>query len=150
MTNYTENPKGIFILVYKNGICVDLDFRDRITLEDLKDAVVLNKNHSNFIIGNEVKRKTDIVSKYLPFRPEWYKVLRLIHRGLIKFLCNKKDSAMELLAEIKKSLDFIGLRDVNYKGSFKEDMIEAFRCVCNKYDVGYEIKVLFGNLFSEF
>lgn len=149
MTNYTENPKGIFIIVYKNGICVDLDLRDRITTEDLKDAFVLDRNNSNFIVGNEVIRKTDVVSKFLPNRPEWYKTLRLIHRGTIKFLCDKKDVAWELLTEVKDSLNSIGVRQDNYKGCFKEDMTEIFNCICDKYDVEYEIKVLFQGLFNQ-
>jgi len=34
MTNITENPKGILILVYKDTISVDLDIRESISQED--------------------------------------------------------------------------------------------------------------------
>ena len=186
MTNFTEKPKGIFILVYKNGICVDLDMRNTIIEKDLEDCVILNKNENNFLLSDHISRITDIESKWMPSRPEWYKTLRLLHRGLIKFLCGKTDAALELLSEIKESLDCIDIKldcvgvkpdcidiklncaginikeadlkeadfiekadfEADFNDSFKKDMVEIFNCIDNKYDVGYEIRELFGELFK--
>lgn len=38
MINFTENPKGILILVYQDNTSVDLDLRETISQEDLKDT----------------------------------------------------------------------------------------------------------------
>jgi predicted nucleotidyltransferase len=78
MTNYTENPKGILILVYKNCLCIDLDIRQAISIDELNEAIILQKFNKNFIIDKEIIRK-EILSHYLPRREQWYKILRLIH-----------------------------------------------------------------------
>lgn len=57
---------------------------------------------------------------------------------------------MELLTEIKENLNFIGVRDVNYKGVFKEDMTEIFNCICDKYDVGCESKICLRNYLMNY
>lgn len=149
MTNYTENPKGIYIIVYQNGICVDLDLRNSVTPEDLQDAIILVRNESNFVLGDTVSRKTEIYSKYLPDRPAWYKVLRLLHRALIKFLCGKIDSAHALWREILESPDTIDIKDVDTSGDFKRDMIEVFHRIDRKYNVGCGIRGLFQKLFDQ-
>lgn len=43
MTNFTENPKGILILIYQDNISVDLDIRETISQEDLQNSKVLLK-----------------------------------------------------------------------------------------------------------
>ena len=143
MTNYTENPKGIFILIYENGLCVDLDLRDSIVQEDLEDAIILNKEDSNFIVAEQLIRKQNITSKYLPERPEWYKVLRIVHRGLIKYLCGNTQSAQILLSEVKESLCEIGIDNLEYADDFDKDMEIIFKQICKKYDVDEELKSLF-------
>ena len=58
MINFTENPKGILILVYKDNISVDLDIRETISQQDLQNSIVLLKYDTNFIIDNkEIIRK---------------------------------------------------------------------------------------------
>ncbi|GLC30187.1 nucleotidyltransferase domain-containing protein [Clostridium omnivorum] len=100
MTNFTENPKGILILVYQDNISVDLDLRETISQQDLQDSIVILKYDINFIIDNKEIIRKQVKSEYISNRPEWYKTLRLLHRGIIKYLSNKTDSAYELLEEI--------------------------------------------------
>jgi len=149
MTNYTENPKGIFIIVYRNGICVDIDLRNSITPEELRKGTVLVRKDISFVLSDTVNRKEEIDSTYLPDRPEWYKVLRLIHRALIKYLCGKIHSASQLLGEVLVSLDFIDIRHAETSGDFKRDVIEVFHRIDKKYNVGCEIRDLFKDLFSQ-
>ena len=66
---------------------------------------VLLKYDTNFVMNNEKIIRKQITSKYIPIRPTWYKTLRLVHRGIIKYLSNKTDSAYDLLSEIKDSLN---------------------------------------------
>ena len=55
MTNFTENPKGIFILIYKNGICVDLELRETVLQEEIEKYIVLLRNNSNFLICDKIQ-----------------------------------------------------------------------------------------------
>ncbi|SEW30959.1 hypothetical protein [[Clostridium] fimetarium] len=101
MTNRTENPKGIFILNYENGISVDLDIRETVLQTELDNEIILCDY--GFHILEETKRKT-IQSKFLPERPEWYKAVRLIHRCCIKYLCGKQIAAQELAIEVDDAI----------------------------------------------
>lgn len=150
MTNFTENPKGILILVYEDSISVDLEIRETISQQDLENSIVLLRYDENFVIDNKNIIRKQIESNYMPNRPEWYKVLRLLHRGTIKYLSNKTHSAYELLDEIKESLITLGIRDLSYSNNFEEDIKLIFHRFCREFQVDSQIKDLFHNLFKEF
>ncbi|MDF2880496.1 MAG: polymerase beta domain protein region [Clostridiaceae bacterium] len=149
MTNFTENPQGILILIYKNAISVDLDLRETITKEDLINSNVLLKYNTNFILNNEIIRK-NITSIYMPDRPLWYKTLRLLHKGIIKYLSNKTDSAYDFLCEIKENLSMLEIKDLNFNNNFVNDIQCIFNRLCNEFQVDSEIITLFNDLFKEF
>lgn len=144
MTNYTENPKGIFILDYKNGISVDLDIRLTVTQNELDSSVVLS--NFGFSVGDAVMRK-DIRSKYLPKRPQWYKTIRLIHRCCIKYLCNNLKAADGLKQEIIDSVYQCCKKTPIYKNEMKIDLMMAFQAICDEFTVDQDIVTLFENLF---
>ena len=150
MTNFTENPKGILILIYQDNISVDLDIRETISQQDLQNSIVLLKYTTNFIIDNKEPIRKQVKSNYLPNRPEWYKVLRLLHRGTIKYLSNKTDSAYKLLEEIKSNLVSLDIVDLNFNDNFEDDIKCIFDKLCAEFNVDSQIKVLFHNLFKEF
>lgn len=150
MTNFTENPKGILILVYDDNIAVDLDIRETISPEDLENSKILLKYDTNFIINNKEVIRKEIVSKYMPNRPIWYKTLRLLHRGTIKYLSNKNHSAYNLLSEIKESLTILNINDLDLKNNFEEDIQCIFKRICKEFQVDSQIEVLFNTLFREF
>lgn len=150
MTNFTENPKGILILVYQDNISVDLDIRERISQQDLNNSIVLLKYDTNFIIDNKEIIRKKVESNYIPNRPEWYKVLRLLHRGTIKYLSNKTDSAYNILEEIKESLTLLKITDLSFSNNFKDDIKCIFDKFCKEFKVDSQIEVLFYNLFKEF
>lgn len=148
MTNFTENPQGILILVYTDTISVDLDIRDTISSEDLTGSIVLVSHDDNLILNDSNVIRKKINSKYMPNRPEWYKTLRLIHRGLIKFLSGKKESAYELLSEIREKMDILGMGGVVYSNSFDLDIKAVYREICKYYEVDKKIMDLFEALFK--
>lgn len=150
MTNFTENPKGILILIYQDNISVDLDIRETISQQDLQNSIVLLKDDTNFIIDNKEIIRKHVESNYIPNRPEWYKVLRLLHRGAIKYLSNKTDSAYDLLEEIKESLISLKITDLSFNNNFEDDIRCVFNKFCEEFEVDSQIKVLFRNLFKEF
>jgi Nucleotidyltransferase domain. len=150
MTNFTENPKGILILVYQDNITVDLDIRETITEEDLKDSKILLKFDENFTLDNESIIRKKIISRYMLERPAWYKMLRILHRCAIKYLSNKKDDAAILLAETKDSIFELAVDDIYYKNNIADDLQIIFDSICSKFQVEQQIIVLFNNLFKEF
>lgn len=150
MTNFTENPKGILILAYQDNISVDLDIRETISQQDMQDSIVILKYDLNFIINNKEIIRKHVKSEYIPNRPEWYKTLRLLHRGIIKYLSNKTDSAYELLEEIKESLTLLKITDLDFNDNFEDDIKCIFNKFCNTFEVDSQIKILFNNLFKEF
>jgi predicted nucleotidyltransferase len=150
MTNFTENPKGILILVYQDNISVDLDIRETISQQDLHDSIVILKYDTNFIIDNKEIIRKQVKSDYIPNRPEWYKIIRLLHRGIIKYLSNKTDSAYVLLEEIKENLISLKITDLSFNNNFEDDIKYIFNRFCKEFEVDSQIKVLFNNLFKEF
>lgn len=150
MTNFTENPKGILILVYPDNISVDLDIRETISQEDLIDSKVLLKYDKNYILNDQSIIRRAITSDYIPNRPTWYKILRLLHKGTLKYLSNKTDSAYNFLTEIKEKLDDININNLKFNDNFEEDIQSIFNELCKRFEVDSEIKSLFYNLFKEF
>lgn len=149
MTNRTVNPKDILILVYPDNISVDLDLRESIITEDLEDSKILVKYDESFYLSDGEAKRKSINSKHLPNRPEWYKVLRLIHKGIIKYLSNKTNSAYSFLSEVKENLNLLGISNLSMNGNFKDDMKKNFLEMCKEFNIDLEIKVLFENLFKE-
>lgn len=150
MTNITENPKGILIIIYEKSLSIDLDIRETISKEDLEDSKVILKNDRNFSISNNEAIRKQIKSPHLPDRPNWYKVLRLIHKGTIKYLTNKTDSAYIFLEEIKESLMSLKISDLSYNNNFEDDIICIFNRFCKEFEVDYQVKNLFYSLFKQF
>lgn len=150
MANFTENPKGILILVYQNNISVDLDIRETISQQDLVDSLVLLKYDRNFIINEKEIIRQQIKSEYIPNRAEWYKVLRLFHKGISKYLSNKTNTAYNFLEEIKEKLSNIQIADSDLNNNFEDDVRYAFDIFCKEFEVDPQIKMLFDNLFKEF
>ena len=150
MTNFTENPKGILILIYQDNISIDLDIRETISQQDLQNSIVLLKYDTNFIINNKEIIRKQVKSNYMHNRPEWYTILRLLHRGTIKYLSNKPDSAYNLLKEIKESLISLKINNLSFNNNFEDDIKCIFNEFCKEFEVDSQIKVLFHNLFKKF
>ena len=150
MTNFTENPKGILVLAYPDNVSVDLDIRETVEQEDLLDGKVLLKYDDNYILSYKPIIRKVITSDYIPNRPTWYKTLRLLHKGVLKYLSNKTESAYNFLAEIKENLDALNINNLKFNGNFEDDIQGIFNEFCKRFDVDSEIKVLFKNLFKEF
>lgn len=149
MTNFTENPKGILIIVYKNGLCVDIDVKESISSNDLIEGKILVGNKEHFRETDKEIRRIMNGMDCLPEREEWYKIIRLIHRGLIKYLSNKRNEGNNLLLEIKHSMKYIEINNLKYNDNFKTDINIIFHEICNRYNVCLDIQVLIKNLIEK-
>lgn len=144
MTNYTENPKGILILNYADGISVDLDIRKIVLKEEIEANCILCD--FGFDFGKNVERlelKTDLV----PERPLWYKILRLIHRCCLKYLADKVENAVGLAKEVALGVEQCCGISLQRQG-IPERMVEAFNSIDKYFDTGVTIQELFNPLFK--
>lgn len=144
MTNYTENPKGILILNYENGISVDLDLRKTVLKEEVEENMVLCD------FGFEFKEKIErleVKTKLIPERPLWYKTLRLIHRCCLKYLADKTEAGKGLEMEVAEGVEeccHVHLQ----RQKISDKMIEAFNIIDQKFEAGAAIRALFTPLFK--
>lgn len=147
MSAKTERPKGILILVYKNGLCIDLDVRKSITSEELNRSVLLNCENINDYVKSDIMRYEDIYIPSVPEREDWYKLLRLFHRSLIKRLSLKITEAESILQEIKNEIekDF----NVSWRGRYIDDIKIALGCLWEDHTVPEEFNRLIYKLINE-
>ena len=93
--SYASNPEGIIIVIYEDGVAVDLEVIESVDvtdnscflhMENIKDRV-FNRNSS---ISKEICHRND-----LP-----YQIARLFHRSLIKYLAGKTETGVSIANEI--------------------------------------------------
>lgn len=146
MTNLTENPKGIYILNYKNGISVDLDIRESVLSGEIENKVILC--NYGFKVADEIERST-IMSRYMPERPQWYKTIRLIHRCCIKSLCGKADAAEGLADEVCNLVCALTNQKIVESDSIKQRMSNSLHYINQNYCIDKSIIDLLKKLFQE-
>ena len=146
MINLTENPRGIYILNYKNGISVDLDIRESVLSGETDNKVILCNYRFN--IADEVKRSS-ITRSYIPERPQWYKTIRLIHRCCIKFLCGKSDAAEGLADEACHAVYALTNQKIVKSSSIKQRMSDSLHYLDQNFCIDKGIIELLEVLFQE-
>ena len=57
----TERPLGIIIVIYQNGLCLDLDFRDKVTGEEIENADVIGSIFDENDIAESLQRCENIL-----------------------------------------------------------------------------------------
>ncbi len=146
MTNLTENPRGIYILNYKNGISVDLDIRESVINREIDNNIILYD--FGFKIGGEVKRNS-IINSYIPERPQWYKTIRLIHRCLLKYLCKKTEAAEKLADEVCHAVYILTDNIIPKNDNIKDRMYKALYYLNKNYNIDKNIIELLEELFQK-
>lgn len=108
--SYTTNPEGIIIVIYEDGVSVDLEVVESAEVTDNGFFHIENikeyEYHRNSCICKEVCRRNDVP----------YQTARLFHRSLIKFLAGKTETGVSVANEISVFLDSnISVTESNYK-----------------------------------
>lgn len=108
--SYTTNPEGIIIVIYEDGVSVDLEVVESAELTDNgffhRENIKEYEYHRNSCICKEVCRRNDVP----------YQTARLFHRSLIKFLAGKTETGVSVANEISVFLDSnISVTESNYK-----------------------------------
>jgi len=101
MVNFTERPKGIVMVTYSKGLCVELDCRDYINKEEMNEIVVINDSNMK-INEREVTRK-EVTSQYV-YQFPYSMDLRLLYKSLLKYLCTKEKESIDLLKEFEDQI----------------------------------------------
>lgn len=122
--SYTTNPEGIIIVIYEDGVAVDLEVvesaevtdNDFFHMENIKEY----KYHRNSCICKEVCRRNDVP----------YQTARLFHRSLIKFLAGKTETGVSVANEISV---FLGSNTSVTESNYKNGIMRLFGQYNDKY-----------------
>ena len=131
--SHTTNPKGIIIVIYEDGVAVDLEVIESISaLDNVFFHLESIKNHfylRNSGIYREICQKTDVS----------YQTARLFHRSLIKYLAGKIEAGVSVANEIVAFLKIdSNVTESNYKNGIT-NLIEQY---CDKYPLDEEYRSL--------
>lgn len=134
--SYTTNPNGILIVIYKNGVAVDLEI--------IKETGVSFTNyfHKENIKIINYTRDTEICKILALSDDENYRVSRLFHRSLIKYLSDKKEIGISIFNEI---LSFMGYKTITDSQEYNLYFID----VLNDFKSKYNMQLDYYNLLCE-
>ena len=118
--SFTHNPEGIIIVIYEDGVAVDLEIIEKIDIASNEffhtDDIKLYNYSRNEKLCKEFSLKDDM----------HYQISRLFHRSLIKFLSDKKDIAASIANEIVTFIDCnISIDKANYNSNIP-DLLKVF------------------------
>jgi hypothetical protein len=137
--SYTTNPEGIIIVIYEDGVAVDLEVVESVDVEDDRffhpENIKERAFRRNISICREICRRDD-----LP-----YQTARLFYRSLIKYLSGKKEAGVSVANEIASFLDSVFcVTDTGYKNGITQ-LMELFH---EKYPLDTEYRNLCMELIS--
>ena len=118
--SYTTNPEGIVIVIYEDGVAVDLEVIESI---DVKDEEYF---HEERIKNYEYLRNNRVCKDICSRIDEPYQTERLFHRSLIKYLGGKKEAGVSLANEI---VEFIHSKTVVTESDYRNgisNLIEEY------------------------
>lgn len=134
--SYTHNPLGILIVIYEDGVAVDLEIIEKIDIED-KDFF-----HTDDIKIYNYSRNEEICKALFLKDDMDYQISRLFHRSLIKFLAGKKDIGVSVANEIATFSNANSIVDeVNYKNKIT--------ALLRSFDEQYQLPLEYRNILCE-
>ena len=94
----TTNPEGIIIVIYEDGVAVDLEVIESIDVTDEEFF------HTEKVKDREYCRNSSVCKEICPRCDVPYQTARLFHRSLIKYLAGKQDLGVSVANEIAEFL----------------------------------------------
>ena len=129
----TTNPEGIIIVIYEDGVAVDLEVIESV------DVTADSYFHSESIKNHEYKRNSSICKELCLRCDEPYQTARLFHRSLIKYLGGKKDVGVSVANEIAA---FLYGGPAVTESDYKKEMTSLIK----EYDAKYPLDVEYREL----
>ncbi len=134
--SYTTNPEGIIIVIYEDGVAVDLEVIESVESADNEffhlDNIKEHEYHRDGRICKEICQRNDVP----------YQMARLFHRSLIKFLAGKKETGVSVANEISVFLN-------NSTSVTETDYKNGITCLINQYRDMYTLDTKYHSLCLE-
>ena len=138
--SFTHNPFGILILIYEDGVAVDLEIIEKIDIAGSEffhmDDIKLYDYNRNEKLSKEFALKDDM----------YYQISRLFHRSLIKFLSGKQDIGVSIANEVAAFLN--GNLFIN-KAGYKNGIIELLKVFDEQYPLPLEYSAILFELIEK-
>lgn len=118
--SYTSNPLGILIVIYEDGVALDLEIIEKV---DIADSYYFHRSDVKTL--NYI-REENLCRQFALGNDMAYQISRLFHRSLIKYLSGKRELGVSIANEIvtfMNSQDYID--EISYKNRFI-DMLKQF------------------------
>ena len=141
--SFTHNPLGILIIIYKDGVAVDLEIIERIEKIDSADSEFF---HTDDIKLYEYSRNEKLCKEFSLRNDMYYQISRLFHRSLIKFLSGKQDMGVSIANEVAI---FNNCNIFIDKASYKNSIIELLKVYNEQYQLPLEYVVILCELIEE-
>ena len=122
--SYTTNPEGIIIVIYEDGVAVDLEVIESVDVTD--DGYF----HLESIKAHEYRRNSTVCREICQRSDSPYQTARLFHRSLIKYLSGKKELGVSVANEISA---FLGGAFTVEESNYKKGITRLLELYCEKY-----------------
>ena len=132
----TSNPMGILIVIYEDGVSVDLEIVKSI------EKTGVDFFHQEDIKVFDYKRDEDIYKEIVMRDDKPYQVSRLFHRSLIKYLSGKEDIGISIANEIATFLEIADCID-------QSNYMKEIRLLLDDFSKLYPLEKEYAKLLEE-
>ena len=127
--SFTHKPLGILIVIYEDGVAVDLEIIEKIDITDSEffhtDDIKLYDYSRNEKLCKEFSLRDDV----------YYQISRLFHRSLITYLSGKQDIGVSIANEVA---EFINCNNVIDKANYRNSITDLLRVFNEQYQLPLE------------
>ena len=127
--SFTHNPMGILIVIYEDGVAVDLEIIEKIDISDNEFFHTDNIKLLGYIRNEKMCKEFSLIDDI------HYQVSRLFHRSLIKFLSDKKDIGVSIANEIAT---FINCNTYIDKANYNNNITDLLKVFNDQYQLPLE------------
>lgn len=138
--SFTHKPLGILIVIYEDGVTVDLEIIEKI---DISDSEFF---HTNDIKLYDYSRNEKLCKEFALRDDMHYQISRLFHRSLIKFLSGKQDIGVSIANEVAT---FINCNIFINKACYRNNIIELLNVFNEQYKLPLEYLAILCELIEE-
>ena len=136
----TVNPEGILIVIYEDGVALDLE-----VIEDI-DVICGDFFHEEDIKELRYTRNSLICQEICTRKDLPYQMSRLFHRSLIKYLAGKKDVSIDVANEVAEYIEpGLCITESDYKDKITH-LIEKFN---DRYPLDEDYRLLLSELADQ-
>ncbi len=138
--SFTHKPLGILIVIYEDGVAVDLEIIEKIDIADIDFF------HTDDIKTYDYSRNETLCKEFSLRNDMPYQISRLIHRSLIKFLSGKYDMGINIANEVAI---FNNCNIFIDKASYKNSIIDLLKAFNELYQLPSEYFTILCELIEE-